>query len=62
MAECEYFVRSWRKPETLPKLLCSLTGKSCFCDEFYLTCTRRTFALKYEQKRQGLIAIEPQTT
>lgn len=59
VAECEFFVKSWRKlmhiPDGRSELVerCSLTGKGCFCEgTVYLTCTRRTFALEYERKHQ----------
>jgi hypothetical protein len=61
LRDCEYRVKSWRKPDQVLVEECSLTGKGCFCEgAFYLTCTRRTFALEYEQKRQSRIAIKPQ--
>jgi len=51
---CEYFVSSWRKPDQVRVEKCSLTGKGCFCTgDFYLTCTRRTFALAYEARHQA---------
>jgi hypothetical protein len=59
MAECEFYVRSWRKPDHVLVEKCSLTGKGCFCEgAFYLACIRRTFALEYERKH----AATPQNT
>ena len=52
MTECEFFVRSWRKPDHVLIERCALTGKTCFCAHVYLTCTRRTLALKWEVRHQ----------
>jgi hypothetical protein len=71
MAECEFFVRSWRKPDQVLVERCSLNGKQCFCEDSYLSCTRRTFALKYEALQGAhippagritrVVLIDPQT-
>jgi hypothetical protein len=53
---CEFFVASFRKPDQVLVEKCSLTGKGCFCEgELFRTCTRRTFALTYEEKHQAHI-------
>jgi hypothetical protein len=56
MAECEFFTKSWRKPDHELMERCSLTGKGCYCEGLtYLTCTRRTFALEHEKRHQARI-------
>jgi len=50
--DCEYLVRTRRKPDLEDVVKCSLTGKVCFCEGVSpLMCTRRTFALDYEAKQ-----------
>jgi hypothetical protein len=53
---CEFFVKSLRKPDQVLVEKCSLTGRNCFCEgESFHTCTRRTFALTYEERHQSHI-------
>jgi hypothetical protein len=62
MAECEFFVKSWRKPDHVQHVLvesCSLTGKACFCESLYTTCTRRTFALEYDRRHPKHKPVDP---
>jgi hypothetical protein len=63
MAECEYFVKSWRKPDQILVERCSLTGRGCFCEGVtYLTCTRRTFALDYDKRHPKRLFVDPIVT
>jgi len=55
MAECEFYARHWRKPDHVLVEACSLTGKTCFCEDDFRSCTRRTFALVYEARQSKTI-------
>lgn len=55
--DCEFVVRvrpkTGREYTEGPQpvvILCSLTGRVCFCEEVPLTCTRRTWAMAYAAK------------
>lgn len=64
--DCEYVIRVRHKSGSdelrdvgLAEVKCTLTGNVCFCENSPKMCTRRTWALAYEQKRQGEAAKSP---
>jgi len=49
--DCEFLLRTRTKPDLEPTVKCSLTGRTCFCEDTNpAQCTRRTFALSYQAK------------